>query len=156
MRAAVRLTAKIERRLKRFERELTRPIPRLTGFSRQERAVAVPRNVDIPSVRERVSFTRRAATNDNGGLSLDVVPAHAKAPPVLSPDRERRATAPAVMAEPREKPKTKKQSPGTAARTEAQTKAAPQDGGPVSLLFLATAAFSLSFLIVFKVVGHLA
>lgn len=155
MRAAVRLTAKIERRLKRFERELTRPIPRLTGFSRQERAVAEPRNVDIPSLRERASFTRRAATNDNGGPPLDVVPALGKAPSVLSPDGERRAEAPAVMAEPREKPK-KKQSSGTAARAGSKTKAAPQDGGAVGLLFLATTAFSLSFLIVFKVVGHLA
>jgi hypothetical protein len=156
MRAAVRLTAKIERRLKKFERELTRPVPGLTSFRRKQWTPAETGAVDIPPARGRVLVGRHVATNDNGGQSLHAVPAVMKAPPVSVFGGEGQAKAPSVTAEPREKPQKKKPSPKPAPKSVAKTKNAPQERNAAKLLFLATAAFSLSFLVVFKVIGHLA
>lgn len=147
MLAAVRLTARIERRLKKFERELTRPIPRLTGFRRAE-----IENLDFKPAKERGSLTSDVATNDNLVHLRDVRPVARNAPPVAAVEKEIRSMAPSVIVEPRLK--SKKAAPTPPSKPRAKRKNTPDRGVAVKLLALGVVAFLATFILVFKAALH--
>lgn len=147
MLAAVRLTARIERRLKKFERELTRPIPRLTGFRRAEITT-----VDFKPAEEWRPFKPDIATNDNLGHLRDVRPVSRNAPSVPPVDKEIRSAAPSVIVEPRSKSKTPAQTP--APKPKAKRTNTPDRGVAIKLLALGVVAFLATFTLVFKAALH--
>lgn len=159
MRAAVRLTARIERRLKKFERELTRPIPKLRGFRQDSRVEREVGRTSFKPAEGWASFKRHFAKNDNSLRVPEVLLDPVKAPPVVLFGGSARSAAPAIHAELRQERRRVRAAPAPEQQPRPVSKRkdtiAPKESIGFKLAAFGVIAFVVSFMIVFTVVLRL-
>lgn len=149
MLAAVRLTSKIERRLKKLEREFTRPMPAMKASAARGRVEPRFESAAFHPTPDPEGIRRDLANNDNGSAPI-IALAPLKAPPV-APDRDGlSASVPSISID--ALPRAAAEAPEPVKSTPAPAPKQSGDRGAVlRLSMLAATAFLLSFAVVYQI-----